>query len=83
MEKIFIAFKLILESIGSYINDDIDFYIGQENNRHFLYYKDYKGIHKQCIESDSPIQFFEDAMSLLFAHCKELETSLETINDNK
>lgn len=82
MKKLFIAFKLILESVGAYKNDDIDFYTGTENNRLFLFYKDYLGIHKQCIELDSPVQFFEDGMSLLFAHCKELNTSLETINEN-
>ena len=81
-ETIFNCLNSILQALGSHLNDSkTELKREIEGDREFLIYKTSYGTYKQSITGDSPKAMLEDSLKLLFKHCRELEGSLDVINN--
>lgn len=77
---VYACLNTILQALGSYTNDDkLEFKRIATADRELLRYKSVYGIAEQNITGDSVKAFLEDSLTLLFANCRELNGSLETI----
>lgn len=81
-EIIFNSLNTILKTLGCYLNDSkTEFKRETVEDREFIVYSSNYGTHKQSITGDSPKALFEDSLKLLLKHCKELDGSIDVINN--
>lgn len=78
-EKLFNSLKAILEAMGSYINDDIEFKRETVGDKEYIIYKSVYGTVKQDITGDSIKALFEDALTLLLGNCREMQGSFNVL----
>lgn len=81
-EIIFNSLNSILQALGSYLNDrKTELKREVEGDKEYIVYSSSYGTHKQSITGDSPKALFEDSLKLLLKHCRELEGSVDVINN--
>lgn len=79
-EAVFKSLDSILQALGSYLNDDIEFKIEVRGDKEFLIYKSVYGTAEQNITGDSVKALFEDSLTLLLKNCREMQDSFNTIS---
>lgn len=72
----------ILKALGCYLNDSkTEFKRETVGDKEFIVYSSTYGTEKQSITGDSPKALFEDSLKLLLKHCRELDGSIDVINN--
>jgi len=81
-DAVFNSLKNILEALGSYLNDNIEFKRETRGDKEFLIYSSVYGTAEQNITGDSVKALLEDSLTLLFTNCRELQGSFNAISKN-